>query len=142
MIFYDILLIALLLVSLILLYFLAGYAVRAVSSKWRILYAVPFVLCVIIAAVGGFEPLMLGTYIGSALPIAGFVTDSKRLRRISCIAATAAVITAIPLCMFSGGYRRTDYAAAFNKGFSAMKMTLFGLSVGLENVKKSELRLS
>ena len=54
MIFYDILLIALLLVSLILLYFLAGYAVRAVSSKWRILYAVPFVLCVIIAAISGF----------------------------------------------------------------------------------------
>ena len=121
MIFYDILLIALLLVSLILLYFLAGYAVRAVSSKWRILYAVPFVLCVIIAAISGFEPLMLGAYIGSALPLAGFAADSKRVRRISCIAAAAAVITAIPLCTLVSGYRKPDYAADFEKGFAAMK---------------------
>ncbi|MGN0657755.1 MAG: S41 family peptidase [Ruminiclostridium sp.] len=121
MIIYDILLIALLLISLILLYFLAGYALRAVSSKWRILYAVPGVMCILIAAISGFEPLMLGAYIGSALPLAGFAIDSKKVRRISCIAAAAAVITAIPLCILVSGYRRTDYAADFEKGYAAMK---------------------
>ena len=121
MIFYDILLIVLLLISVVLLYFLAGYAVRAVSSKWRILYAVPALLCIVITAVAGFEPLMLGAYIGSALPVAGFAIDSKKVRRISCISAAAAVITAIPLCILVSGYRSTDYAADFDKGFAAMK---------------------
>ncbi len=121
MIFYDILLIALLLVSFILLYFLAGYAVRAVSSKWRILYAVPGIMCILITAISGFEPLMLGAYIGAALPLAGFAADSKKIRRISCIAAAAAVITAIPLCTLISGYRKADYAADFEKGYAAMK---------------------
>ncbi len=119
--YYDKILIALGLVCSVLLYLLAGYAVKAVSSKWKLCYCVPAVICMIIAAVGGFEASMLGAYIGSVLLLAGFFRETPGFRRIICAVSAVCVIISLPVCLLNEGYRTVSFAGDFEKGFSEMR---------------------
>ncbi|MBO5508946.1 MAG: hypothetical protein J5962_00655, partial [Lachnospiraceae bacterium] len=43
-------------------YFLAGYAEKVISSKWRLVYVLPVVACLVALAVNGFEISLMGAY--------------------------------------------------------------------------------
>lgn len=121
MIYSDLFLIVLELLGAFLLYLLAGYATKVLSSKWRICYMLPAVLCLFITAVTGYEIAMLGVYIGSVLLLAGFFKEDMKLRRYASIAAAIFVAVSVPACLLYSGYRMPDYVEDFEKGFAAMK---------------------
>lgn len=117
----DTILILLELLMCALLWLLAGYAEKNINSKWRICYAVPVILCLILITVTGFETTMLGAYMGSVILLAGFFKDSRLIRRISCLIGAASVFVSFALASNTAGYRSMDYAADFKTAFKKIE---------------------
>lgn len=117
----DIILIILGLLFSIALYIIAGFAVKIITPNWKIVYAVPFLISIIIAAIYGFEISMLGVYIGTAVFLAGFVKDDLRIRRIACIVGAVCTVISIPVCLLNNDYRTVSFVDDFNAGFKKMK---------------------
>lgn len=103
------------------LYFLAGYATKAKSNKWRLAYFFPLLVCALVMGYGGIDICMLGVYIGSVILMAGFVKDNERIRKIACVIAVLCITAAVPACIFSPTYRAVDYVEDFETGFHSMK---------------------
>lgn len=103
------------------LFILAIIAVKNISPKWRICYAVPSIFCIIMLALDGFEKYMLGAYIGSVLMLTGFFSEKAKLRKLASAVAALGVIVCVPLCTTARDYRAADYAKDFEKGFRIMK---------------------
>ncbi|MBQ7980251.1 MAG: peptidase S41, partial [Oscillospiraceae bacterium] len=121
MVFMDILLIVINLAIIACLYFLAGYAARVISSKWRICYIVPAIFCLAFTAAEGFEVSMLPVYIGSLIPIAGFINEKEKVRKLASIVSAALIVIAVPICLLNKSYRAADYVQDFKDGFHCMK---------------------
>lgn len=118
---FDIYIIADGILGAVLLFFAAGLAEKLKSPKWRILYAVPFILCTVLAAISGFDACMIPAYAGTLILVVGLVKDNVKVRRAVCTAAVVLCAAAVPLCTESGSYRVFDYSRDFEKGFSDMK---------------------
>lgn len=118
---YDIILIVTELVLCVGLYIVAGAAEKFISSKWRVCYAVPAVICLVLVTLSGFDAAMLGAYIGAVLPLAGFLKNSKAVRRIASAVSAAAVLVSLVLCSSWEEYRAADYTKDFKTAFTAMK---------------------
>ncbi|MBR1693606.1 MAG: peptidase S41 [Lachnospiraceae bacterium] len=118
---YDIFLIAAELLGAGVLFWLGGYAEQVRNSKWRICYALPFALCLLAAALSGFEISMLSVYLGAILLLGGFLLEKKTIRRTVSAAAGVLIAAALPVCLLYGGYRQPDFVKDFEKGFQAMK---------------------
>ena len=120
---YDMVLIGAELLACLLLWLFAGYAERVLSTKFRLVYLVPAVLCLMLTIVaGGPEPCMAGAYIGSAGLALGFFRDEKKLRRIASAVCAAVIAVSLPLCLFVDSYRdRPDFIGDFRKGFASIK---------------------
>ncbi len=103
------------------LYFLAGYAAKAKSNKWRLAYFIPLLICALVMGYGGIDICMLGVYIGPVVLMAGFVKDNEKIRKIACVIAALCISTAVPACIFSPTYRAVDYVEDFEAGFRSMK---------------------
>ncbi len=121
MIYNDILLFTIEILSAILLYILAGYAVKVISNKWRICYCIPAIICLFMTAIFEFQISMLGVYIGSVIMLAGFLKDSEIIRKKSCITAFICIIVSLPVCLLYKGYRAVNYVNDFKNGFKCMK---------------------
>ncbi len=104
------------------LFFVAGYAAKAKSNKWRLLYFLPVLVCLLVTGYTGTDICMAGVYIGSALTLAGFAKDDERIRKISCVIAAICVSASIPACYISPTYREVDYVEDFETGFRSMKI--------------------
>ncbi len=104
------------------LFFVAVYAARAKSNKWRLLYFLPVLLCLLVAGYTGPDVCMAGVYIGSAVMLMGFAKDNERIRKISCVVAAICVSASIPACYISPTYREVDFVEDFENGFQSMKM--------------------
>ncbi len=121
MIYADILLAALELLFAAGLFVLAAYAEKVLSSFWRILYALPLIVCGVITAIAGFEISMAGIYLGAAFLVMGFVREEKKIRQGVCIAAALCMLLSCLVCNVNAGYRAPDYVADFKKAFSELK---------------------
>lgn len=117
----DLLMSILLIIFSVALFILSFIAEKKITQKWRICYAAPTIVILIITALSVFEKYMLPVYIGAVILLAGFIKDSGRLRRIACTASLVLAVVAIPLCSLSKGYRAYDYVTDFKDGFKAMK---------------------
>ncbi|MBR1865625.1 MAG: peptidase S41 [Lachnospiraceae bacterium] len=117
----DIFLIVLEMLGAVLLFWLAGYAQKVVNSKWRIAYALPAVICLGVAGFAGFEVHMLGVYLGAVSLLGGFLWEGQKIRRMVSALAAVLILLSLPICLFSSGYRTTDYVQDFKEGFAAMK---------------------
>ena len=119
---YDIAIIGSELLACLLLWLFAGYAEKVLSPKFRLLYLLPAVICLLLTVMAGVERLMLGAYIGSAGLAFGFFRDEKRLRRLSSVICAAVIAVSLPLCLLDDSYRnRPDFLADFRNGFASMK---------------------
>ncbi len=96
-------------------------AEKYVSSKWRMSFAVPIIVGMVLIGIFGFEKCMIFAYIGTAITLAGFFGSASKLRSGSAIVCAVCMVVSIPICMLSGGYRVTDYGADFREGFSVMR---------------------
>ncbi len=116
----DIALTALILLSCILLWLAAGAAEKIITTKWRLCYLIPAVLCCIAITVAGPEKYMIGVYIGTAILLLGFFNEKKNIRRISCICAVVPTIISFALCQNAIDYRSRDYAEDFRQAFEKL----------------------
>lgn len=121
MILYDKVLIAVVCVSAIALFILAGIARKYISSKWRAFYCIPAIICLVLLGAKGFEISMLGAYAGAVLLLAGFVKDDVRWRRYACLGALVLALISLPVCMWNKGYRSPDYVQDFKDGVESMR---------------------
>ncbi len=117
----DIFLVVLELVSVLGLYGIAEYAREAVTTKWRICYVIPAIICMAFTAFSGFEISMAGVYLGAVILLTGFVKDSAEPRRYSCAVAGICIIASVVVCSVNPGYRAPDYVADFKEGFEIMR---------------------
>lgn len=118
---FDILNIALGLLSCVLLWLAAGYADKVKNTKWRLLWLIPALLCLLLTYMAGFDKCMLGAYIGALVLLYGLVNPEKKARRMTSAAAAVCMVISIPLCTFGKMYRRVDYVSQFKTGFRSMK---------------------
>ncbi|MBP1546129.1 MAG: peptidase S41 [Oscillospiraceae bacterium] len=118
---FDLLIIIINLAAIAGLYFLAGYATKVISTKWRICYIFPAIICLAFVALKGYDVCMLPAYIGSVLPIAGFINEKERVRKLSGIASATLIVIAVPICLLNKGYRAADYVQDFKDGFECMQ---------------------
>ncbi len=119
--YFDLLIIIISLAAIAGLYFLAGYATRVINTKWRICYIVPAIVCLAFVAFKGYDVCMLPAYIGSLIPIAGFINEKERVRKLSSIVSAALIVIAVPICLLNRGYRAADYVQDFKDGFECMQ---------------------
>lgn len=117
----DILLIAFQLLCCVLLFFLAGFAEKFMSSKWRLCYIIPSVVCLLMTAYAGFEKSLVGVYIGSLLLLVGLFRPKKLPRRIVSVLSAWLTLSGLVAGSVNPAYRSVDYLADFEKGFSSMK---------------------
>ncbi|MCM1273081.1 MAG: S41 family peptidase [Clostridium sp.] len=103
------------------LYALAGYAAKVLSSKWKLCYILPFVVCIVFMEFSGLELSLLGVYIGCVLLLMGFMKESVRVRRIVSICTALLAMITIPVCLLNTGYRMPNFAAEFKSGFESMR---------------------
>lgn len=103
------------------LYILAGYAVKAPSSKWKLCYAVPMVVMLGAIFIADFETCLLGAYFGAILLLMGFVKEEAKLRKRLSLIAGASILFSALLCNITPGYRAVNYVAEFKRGFAEMK---------------------
>ncbi len=104
-----------------LLFFMAGYVERVINSKWRILWCVPVIVCLIVVVISGFEALMLGAYIAPVLLLSGFFNEKRKHRRLTSIASAVITLVSLPLCLTGAGYRAPDYVKEFKECFKLME---------------------
>ncbi len=91
------------------------------STRWRILYAVPFVLA---AAVAGFIPwdkYYIGVYAGALLFTFCLFTENDRIRIPIVCCGGLLIGGTLLFIMLSPLYGADDYLADFEKGFREMK---------------------
>ncbi|MBQ2823256.1 MAG: peptidase S41 [Oscillospiraceae bacterium] len=119
--YFDILFIALNTAAAAGLYFLAGYAVRVLSCKWRVCYIIPALICLVLMVLKGREISLLPAYIGALIPIAGFIKDNEKIRKSASIISAVLTVAAVPVCLLNDGYRAIDYVKDFKDGFNCMK---------------------
>lgn len=103
------------------LYALAIYAEKALNPFWRILYAIPLIVCGVAAAVMGYEISMIGVYIGAALMLTGFIMEKRRTRHAGCVMAAVCMLLSVLACNVNSGYRAPDYVADFKRAFAELK---------------------
>lgn len=117
----DILYIILEFIGVLLLYCLAGYATKAINSKWRICYVIPAVATMFVAAFMGVENSLFPAYIGTVILSAGFFKEEERLRKNVSLLAGILLLVSIPVCFFNPAYRAANYTKDFEEAFQTMK---------------------
>lgn len=103
------------------LWWFSDYAEKVKNTKWRILWFVPVMFCLLLTYIAGFDKCMTGAYIGSLLLLIGFVKPVKKSRQRASAAAAVCIVISLSVCLFSGAYRSIDYVNDFQEGFKRMK---------------------
>lgn len=121
MIIGDIIFLIVEIIFTLLLIIIAEFAVKLISTKWRICYLLPFAIAIIFVTVNGIEISMLSAYLGVVITLTGFFADSKKLRQMTGVLGVVLIGIAFPICSLYPGYRQPDYVKDFKEGFAAMK---------------------
>lgn len=103
------------------LYFLADYADKVKSTKWKLLYVVPLIVCIVFIAFTGEEISLLGVYIAVIVLLIGFSREEVKMRRLASAIAALLIIPSILACNLYKGYRTPNYLEEFKEGFDAMQ---------------------
>ena len=107
--------------AILLLFFTCKWDAAKYNNKWRILYLIPAVICIIHALVAGVEWCLSGIYIGALIMLAGYFIKTVPVRRKSSIIALVLCLLTIPVSLHSDNYRTASYLADFEEGFASMK---------------------
>lgn len=117
----DLILVILLIVFAAALFKISCIAESRLTQKWRICYAAPVIVALIVAGLAGFDIYMLPAYIAAIVLLTGFFKDNGKLRRIASVTAAVLAVIAIPVCNMSKGYRAYDYVQDFKDGVRSME---------------------
>ncbi|MGN0394444.1 MAG: S41 family peptidase, partial [Coprococcus sp.] len=121
MIYKDMYLFIIEIVITIILYFLAGYAVKAISSKWKLLYLLPAIICMFFVAFSGVEISLAGIYIGVVVMLIGFFREDKGIRHAISIISILCMLLSVAVCILNPYYRAVTYVDDFKEAFDELK---------------------
>ncbi|MBR1864492.1 MAG: peptidase S41 [Ruminococcus sp.] len=119
--YYDIILLAFAPVFFGGLWVLAGAAEKYLSTRWKLIYLVPAMVCLALIVGGGADVCMVPAYLGCLVFAAGFFREGRRERRAFCLGGVLLMAASLPLCLFSPRYRSIDYEKDFKRGFEGIK---------------------
>lgn len=91
------------------------------SNKWRILFLLPAITCILHFILLGEEWCLLGIYLGGWIAGIGFFTVKASVRRRSLVTAMVLCCLSVPVCYCSDSYRKPNYVADFEQGFECMQ---------------------
>ena len=91
------------------------------TNKWRILYLIPTLVCIIHAMIAGVEWCLSGIYIGALILLSGYLVSKVSLRKNCSMIAIILCILTLPICLLSNSYRTFSYLKDFENGFAIMK---------------------
>lgn len=97
------------------------WTVAKYSNKWRILFLIPAITCILHFILSGGEACLLGAYIGGLVAGMGFFFVNPSVRKKSLVVALIFCFLTVPVCYCSNGYRKPNYVADFEQGFASMK---------------------
>ncbi len=108
---------------MILLVWIAEYAVKKPSNKWRLFYSAPIFVALALAIAEGFDIYLSGIYVASALPLLCLFVEEGKVRKKQRIAAFGALIIAaeFALILTAPGYNRIAFLDDFEQGFATMR---------------------
>ena len=89
------------------------------SNKWRILFLLPAITCILHFILLGEELCLLGIYLGGWIAGIGFFTVKASVRRRSLVTAMVLCCLSVPVCYCSDSYRKPNGNLAHK--FSACK---------------------
>lgn len=93
---------------------------KYVSEKFKILYAVPFVITILMIMKYGFEMSYLGVYISSLVIVAGLFTGKETIKRtIASVCIVSIVFSIFINAVFV--VKKVNYEEDFEKAFNTMK---------------------
>ncbi|MCQ2469081.1 MAG: S41 family peptidase [Ruminococcus sp.] len=121
MTYFDIILVVLELIMCIVLGYISRIAEKSPSSKWKLLYLLPVVICLLMSEISVIDICLSGVYIGVFLLASGFFCEKRSFRVRNSVISAVCIIAAVPICMFSSLYHKEDYSGDFQKGFDIMK---------------------
>ncbi len=118
----DIMLVAVGLAECFMLTRAAVLCEKIVNNKWRLLWLLPSLVCILITVSAGTEPLMAAAYLGSVGLAAGFFTDERKKRNIISAVCAAVMLLSLPCCLLSKSYRKHfDFTGDFETAVRSMK---------------------
>lgn len=117
----DLILIGLSVVEGIGLGFVAHYAEEYKDYRWKALYVVPCIIMFVIMGVGGFEPYMIGLYVGCLLPLVGIYREEKRTRIVASASMVVLAVASWLICSNVSAYRCPDYVADLERVLTEMR---------------------
>lgn len=109
------------LILAVLLFIAAKRSAKRPDNRWRLLYAAPTFIAIIMVLLIGFDVHHIGIYVAAILQIAGLFAEKIRTKQIVSVCSAAAIIITFVLISTSPSYHRESYFADFEKAFSTMK---------------------
>ena len=108
---------------MILLFIIAKLSVKRASNKWRLTYAAPTFLALILIIFNGFDIFHIGIYIAAALQLISLFMEMNQVRKKRTLAVGSAVIIVVNLVVISisPNYHRENYYKDFEKAFETLK---------------------
>lgn len=103
------------------IFLLAGIEEKFASNKWRLVYATPFFILIIMTIVSGFSIYYTGLYIAALVCMVSLFAGKKNVKRtlagagIICVAISFAFVLVIP------ERRKHAYLDDFEKAFTIMQ---------------------
>ena len=111
-----------------LLFVVAKIGVKIVSNKWRLLYAAPSFVTIIMVLLGGFDLYHIGVYAAAFLQIFCLFLgndsgDEKSVKpkRILAVVSTFMILISLALVLFAPDYKKMSFYEDFTTAFNTMK---------------------
>ena len=119
----DITFIIIELALMILLFTMAGVSQKRPNNKFRILYAAPSFIIILLLMFNGFDVHHIGIYIAAALQLLCLYLELGKVRQKQILAVISAIIIVANLVFISisSGYKKLPYLADFKEAFETMK---------------------
>lgn len=108
---------------MILLFIMAGVSEKRPNNKFRILYAAPSFVAILLVLVNGFDVHHLGIYIAAVLELLCLYMELGKVRQKQIMATISAVMIVANLIFIStsSNYKKLPYLADFEEAFETMK---------------------
>lgn len=109
------------LIMMVLLFIVAKQSAKRPDNRWRLLYAAPTFIAILMVLIIGFDVHHIGIYMAAAIQIICLFADKIKTKQIMAVGSAALIIITMVIIAISPSYHRQGYYADFEKAFNTMK---------------------
>ena len=103
------------------IFLLTGIEERFASNRWRLVYAAPLFILIIMTIISGFSVYYTGAYIAALVCMVSLFAGKKNVKRTLAGAGIICAAISFALVLFIPERRKSAYLDDFEKAFSTMK---------------------